>query len=1811
MYETMRPFTAYTPFYTPGGTPESDDEESTAVNPSTSGAASRIGQPRRTETEDLQVLRTVREQAKLVKRRKAERKAERQDRLMEVEDRLRNQGAGQWSRDPLRKMLNGTWGRCGTLNPSATAILEARLSQLPRQEAGNMAWIGQALQELRSIAPEADRISRLADGGMLAITASLNRSRGKANELRKELNQELRANRELRRAEAVRNGTPLWMTILGGMVICILLIGRARAAPESADGNENVNFTNWNRWKGTNQNHTHSGITSDLQEDIPWTNNWDRWQGMSDVKKTEKREALTDKEAQEQYEARLFKQGTAEDSYLWRLRGTVEPPYNRFQTYLMTRNMTMVFADCPVRSLGADGKDRKPATFLAACMKVVKLEKHEVEGWKHTYDVFHTCVERHTTIRHNINTHTFASRVYTNWEAELQTFWVCQGEEPVEMTQYELKATQMEKGTITRKGATQTDDTIVRELRKQGSSYNNMVQVNWEAGQDGAQWDKTEMEFQFGNSEIISTYHFKARMFDKFGREEVSLRQVDSRAMPMLLPCDPRWELGACIRVEHRRDLPEVEGNTTTDFHYMCHGDEEGRQRTMLKWTSIQSRWSPFNPYTWNCRGFSEQIMKIEDINRMQRQALRTEYVPTQHTEKTIVELIGKWDDIWDREQRDRETQTIQTGRAKDEGPVYGFQASQQGMDMRHMIGTESQAMAILRCPNNTLPWKLGASIWVKRGLNMVPLDGCPYEYWVRYECYDGYRGAQGSRQKNNEAQRQLRVSSRYLLPWEYTTFIVNQTAREMVPWEKDLFFDTEFTYKWQTRWSCNKESSDPFSPDPMDLGDDEDEDGFDTCKWCPLGDPNDNPYAPTWCKDCSTYKPWQKSTEAEWIAHVYASGVSDLDKETAPLPLDYQPGGAAAADRLMSLAGLYEEANKATTRRRRSVKRSIEADYDQSGPELQVEGWMKEFIEAPVPVGGLRWPHTAFHAFDCSVPLDLKAMTTETGMCKEEVATTTVERPYYIIQKAVVDRRSGQLCRGRKWTFPLQCGDWSHATILTPFISYDINWPIPEAVCREAWRTGVITDTRGTPKKINLNGTTVLNYDEVGETLYKYETPMTDLGCKGGRFRGCDTYGCIDYDHMVVKVQLNLYFTTVPLVTDEEKAEMRDDDTQIIIRCPPGAGACVTSEGTYLWVPKSSNELLDCPYYMTRHVKGLETEHGEGRTVFITTDNSLIRLEIKREESIIGCGVRLFPTDYPRLYVTNDVKGSRLDNPLPSGEGSLALDYTQQDKYLFTDLLHTLNAALQKERFAICEASRQRRKTSYATLAAEQAAVTDGVTLGLGGPWFATAAGSAWWRYRCRRLAVFGEQQDRCYNALPIKLGRPDAERYWNARVATQQEMFDKVNSTEGRQLFLEPKTHRVIEEAETMPCSDVFPPLYVNWAGKWVKLGPLLTLADYEPEPALRQGETERGISQAIIDAKIDQITEDGGVYPQEMTLRMEAFRRAPRKKAAIMTELSNQMHGPEYASGGRTYGGQPFRANNFFAELPSFDIWGPMLSWMQRWGGLLGGLVGLWFIGQGILSSIGCMFRTAALPLEFTLRDKLFHTLVPGSSGVARATGRAAWKKKRPTEYAEHQLELMPLRRHEEERERPTPPPRAPSPARATVRRAITHAAAVEPPYVEAEVPPCQLHVMPPRQGQRQSREGITRPMTDPPRRKQMTFGDKSKPISTRDVLDFSEHLDPLTLYPEFKENADLHILAYIAKSREAEKAAAEITGEALPRYLPDEEDQSPSPPPMPDSMPLQELSRLEDYLTVLDRAALPNAPFREEDEEERTLDSAGKK
>lgn len=290
---------------------------------------------------------------------------------------------------------------------------------------------------------------------------------------------------------------------------------------------------------------------------------------------------------------------------------------------------------------------------------------------------------------------------------------------------------------------------------------------------------------------------------------------------------------------------------------------------------------------------------------------------------------------------------------------------------------------------------------------------------------------------------------------------------------------------------------------------------------------------------------------------------------------------------------------------------------------------------------------------------------------------------------------------------------------------------------------------------------------------------------------------------------------------------------------------------------------------------------------------------------------------------------------------------------------------------------------------------VEDGTLVHMNADWFAVKSGQVWYRHRCRRVLVFAESIDTCYNALPVTMSPETAKRYWRARLpedATEEDLQQHLADPESGQLFLQPSTQVLTTEAEVRPCFGTFPPMYKTAKAQWIVAYPELRPAVVQPEDVLLRGPSEEGLGRAMKDWAYDKkLTTSGGLYSKETMHKWAKWIQAPFIRQAIGWALSVQTEEGE-KKGRRGWGESPLGVTKVFQSLkdPWSTFWDPIRNSFREYGIICAGILVSYYIGLALFRVMGCIIKCGALPSSMGWKGRLASATFPGGAQFALSNG-----------------------------------------------------------------------------------------------------------------------------------------------------------------------------------------------------------------------------
>ena len=578
---------------------------------------------------------------------------------------------------------------------------------------------------------------------------------------------------------------------------------------------------------------------------------------------------------------------------------------------------------------------------------------------------------------------------------------------------------------------------------------------------------------------------------------------------------------------------------------------------------------------------------------------------------------------------------------------------------------------------------------------------------------------------------------------------------------------------------------------------------------------------------------------------------------------------------------------------------------------------------------------------YDCSVPRELttvQMMHTENPCGYTPQPQMQKNATYLLLQKAdrlpIITRK----CKITQTTIPFYCGVWSHTVLSPDWLQIEENLFLTKQACESMWNTGTYRDPKGHKHKLELNGTTHIYFNTVGKTEHTQSGPT----CVGEEYR----HDGKTYVNMVITVSRKIeLFQHMATVDDEEILHL--PQIGITLPCPLSRLNCQTTQhGLFTWDHHTQDQL--CPYYKTRQTSGIIVQDSQERSLYISTDNSMIRLLLK--EPISRCGHIIYKTNYEKLFVSPDLEARKFQTNLPPTEMSVWTYANMQDSYM----MGTLTRFIQQEFAAVhqhsCKSSITRDRFNYDRILAEQHGSTDGDTAALGGGYFLTVAGEAYYRYRCRRVIVRARATTTCYSSLPINLQREDYVRYLHDR---------RINDTTDLHFFLEPHSRHISTRGIKIPCSETFAPLYATAKNSWIRVDPIVTLTN-QPEPL----NLKTFLDLPLHDAD-DWDFEAGGIYTAEQIHHHDSHLGMARAVKDVQYTMGQKAITSGWSSSNRNHH-FAFSPDQIIKTITGFNIWSFLYKCLKEWSFFCSLVFGTYSFVYILYWLFACV-RTAMFPIE----------------------------------------------------------------------------------------------------------------------------------------------------------------------------------------------------------------------------------------------------
>ncbi len=624
------------------------------------------------------------------------------------------------------------------------------------------------------------------------------------------------------------------------------------------------------------------------------------------------------------------------------------------------------------------------------------------------------------------------------------------------------------------------------------------------------------------------------------------------------------------------------------------------------------------------------------------------------------------------------------------------------------------------------------------------------------------------------------------------------------------------------------------------------------------------------------------------------------------------------------------------------------------SGPSLNITGIgrLKHLADkaslATEPNFGLPKTDDPHHvvAYDCSDPRDIQPLRAQSQRHSCAIpAEPTDQREVTIglLQRSDKLRLPVHHCRIQKTTFPYYCGVWSHGVFVHPWVKFLENIYIPLAECNRMWDTLAYVDPKGTHHPLLVNGTVTVQYNIAGSTVFSHNS----ISCVGEDYTHAGTV----YHGMMVSAQLRITLETIPAtVTEDERVHLARSDR--ILSCPMASKHCVThTSGTYFWYPPSGIDA--CRFFQIRQSQGILITDQFGVDTFMSTDGSLIRLLV--EDSLSRCDQVIYSTNYPKLFVTLEpsASDSAFRRPLHPDDYSFYTYANQQDSWLYGYLTNYIRKEFHSVHYQNCQQRLVESHLSYDTLLAEQHGSVDGDTAALGGGWFVTTGGEAWFKHRCRRILVTARKSTRCFSSLPVSMMDADLHRYLSFRNIS----LTTYNNT--LEFFVEPHSRRLTTRGIAIPCTPHFYGLYRGLNDNWIKISPEISFVD-SPQVL-----STNSMDDVFFSGGEEFDFDAGGIYTSEDIHKMEQHLTSSRATLDVAVTMGREAQQASWASHSISSVASPFNPAFYSATLRQLSPFTIIWDGLTQWGQLVSMTMGLYYIIRICFFTYECVGRLNTPP------------------------------------------------------------------------------------------------------------------------------------------------------------------------------------------------------------------------------------------------------
>lgn len=578
------------------------------------------------------------------------------------------------------------------------------------------------------------------------------------------------------------------------------------------------------------------------------------------------------------------------------------------------------------------------------------------------------------------------------------------------------------------------------------------------------------------------------------------------------------------------------------------------------------------------------------------------------------------------------------------------------------------------------------------------------------------------------------------------------------------------------------------------------------------------------------------------------------------------------------------------------------------------------------------------FQAYDCSAPVNVHAATAEVrDDCNAHAIVPENARPASFTLLQSVKQRSfrARYCKMVQWQTAAYCGVYDHQTALSPFKQFGIAVLVSDAECQQWVNQLRFTDPKKKDHPLKYNATTQISFYVHGK---EWHSSSGEVKCYGDTIIAQD--GSSIYQ-VVMYRQVDIYIGDMDVHVAHD-GEVSIGSYSATLDCPLTKGFCaVPGLGTFVW-NAAEDGAPRCFLAKTRTINGNLVSTKEDRTVFVSNDGTMVRLEIRQPH--VTCGRHIYTTNYDNLFLfsNKDYFGHRRRlheslakegdtaviadpsittaplewAPLEPTDVSIITYSNNKDDFLYGQLSALLVQEVQSVLQRSCEQEVRRRQNDFGLTAAIQGAMQAGDTTRLSGGRFGTITGEVWTTYYCRSALVTARPVDHCYSSLPVILTVAD-KAMWQQ---THDWSDDRLNRT---QFFLEPFSRRITTLAAEIPCSRQFPLVYSNVHGDWISFTPEYTVVP-PPEETLN---VYRAVNVTAIDFQFH--SEIGGIYSLDTIKETEEFLAASQRRNTLGMVFGSTMDAESVD--GDEHGGITSLLPSALFDLGGFNgIWKGLKAW-----------------------------------------------------------------------------------------------------------------------------------------------------------------------------------------------------------------------------------------------------------------------------------------